>query len=179
MEKVMYSLAHKEAGELIKYSERSNDNGDFCNSTTVELNTYGDADWLVEKSSSVMWVKYGEETPWYNSDMNSPTIGYDIDLDDYVPVKVVVKTELIDATPDFICLDNDELINAVDYDKRTNIIAEHPHRHLVAWIVKDCSNYKDKIGVKIRRSSYAYRVLVWAGEYKGNPALIVSNEYYI
>ena len=178
MEKTMYSLAHKETGELIKYSERSNKGIDFCNSATVELNDYNDTDWLVDTLSIVAWVKYGKETPWYNSDKDNPTVGSNIDLDDYLPVKVVVKTEFIDATPDFICLEDGEVLNAFDYDKKTNIVQDHPHRHLVLWIVKDHTNYKDKIGVKIQTSGHSYRVLMWAGEHQGRSTLIVSNAYY-
>lgn len=178
MEKIMYSLAHKETGELIQYNEQSNDGQDFCNSTTVWLSKDGSADWVVDKISSVMWIKYGKETPWYNSGIDSPTIGYSVELDDYEPVKVVVTTERLDVQPDFICLDEDDLIHAIDYDKRSGIIAEHPHRYLVVWLVQDSAKYKDKVGIKIKTSSYAYRILVWAGEYQGRSALIVSDEKY-
>lgn len=178
MEKIMYSLAHKETGELIKYDEHSNDGQDFCNSTTVELSKDGSADWLVEKLASVHWVKYGRSTPWYNSDIDNPTVGYYVEIDEYEPVKVVVTTERLAVVPDFICLDEDELINAIDYDKRSGIIAQHPHRYLVVWLVQDSAKYKDKVGIKIKTSSYAYRILVWAGEYQGRSALIVSDEKY-
>ena len=179
MEKIMYSMAHKKTGELIKYDERSNDGQDFCNSTTVTLYSHGDTDWLVEKLDSVLWVKYGKGTPWYNSDIDNPIIGYGVELDEYEPVKVVVHTEKLDVVPDFICLEDDELINSVDYDKRSNVIVpKHSHKYLVVWFVKDTSAYEDKIGIKIRTNSYAFRILVWTGSYQGKSAIIVSNEYY-
>lgn len=176
--KKYYSLAHKETKKLIKYTVKSNGDAYFCNETSVILSESGDNDWLVKSKSTAMWAKYGTYVPWHNSGINSPMIDEETRRD-YVVVEVEIKINEIADGPDFIMVD--DLDYAVDYHPKnpTGVYVDRgEHNYLVVWFVGDSEKYKNQIGKKVCSESGSYRMLLWAGEYCGKQALILSNEYY-
>ena len=110
----MYSLANRDTGKLIQYEMHSNEGKDFCGAYTYELSEYGDRDWMVESLDTVLRVLYGPETPWYNSDMDCPVVCDYIKQNYHEVVKVTITVEPIEATPDFIVID-EEFIRLDDY----------------------------------------------------------------
>ena len=77
----LYALRHNKTGRLMTFTVRANgDDAEFCNSTTVELEEPG-----YDTHNGIIWTTPSKvkadnaavvNTPWYNSDTDSPMNRY-------------------------------------------------------------------------------------------------------
>ena len=92
MQTVKYGLREKKTGVILKVNIRSNDDQDYCNDTTVTLETYGQSDWLVDSASQAEYVR-NFSTPWYNSSNDTPTHSFKVK--ELEVVEVVLQVSII------------------------------------------------------------------------------------
>ena len=72
MNSIMYALLHKETMELMGYRIQSNDGAHFCNDYRVILCTWSDSQTWVTHDLEIARKAAVTDTPWYNSDMDTP-----------------------------------------------------------------------------------------------------------
>lgn len=102
---VSYSLRNKKTGDLVRYRESSNEGGDFCNSTQVELEDTDDEMypvWTAPNAVHAHLVHKSESTPWYNSCVRTPKFNFDMDDYEVVKVTAVVTMEPCECEPLFM-----------------------------------------------------------------------------
>lgn len=87
-----YALREKKTGKMVGYDERMN-TGDMCNDTTVELSMHSSKVWTCSEAWRAEWVK-NTSTEWYNSSLQTPKHGFDIDPDEFEVVKYTITIEI-------------------------------------------------------------------------------------
>lgn len=99
-EETVYALRHIKAGKLLTYIESSNDGGDFCNSTRVDLdhNDYGNINttWYTDAAWKAEYVRQFS-TEWYNSGLECPRHGYEPEELEIIEVYRIITTKKVES----------------------------------------------------------------------------------
>jgi hypothetical protein len=93
---IVYALRHIKDGKLLSYIEASNEGGDFCNSTRVDLDTDNDPKriWYTDEAWKADYVR-NFSTEWYNSGMECPRHSYEPEELEVVKIKRLITTEVV------------------------------------------------------------------------------------